>query len=83
MNIDDMLKEVQELIEFYSNTASDIIQSAQCISNNREDPYEAQKILIEGMKVQELAAEYMKLAAQLHCVRLAHKAAEKAGYTGG
>jgi hypothetical protein len=80
MNIDDLLKEVQERIEYYGRTANDIVESAKSIHTHRDDPYEAQKIFVEGMKVQELSAEYMKLAAQLHCVSLAHKAAAKAGF---
>lgn len=80
MDINKLLKEVDKRIEHYSTTASDIIESAQCVQTHKADPYEAQKILIKGMKVQELAAEYMKLAAQLHCISLAHKAAQKVGY---
>ena len=78
--IDDLLKEVDQRIAYYSSTASDIVASAQCISDYRDDPFEAQKVLIKGMKIQELSSEYMKLAAQLHCVSIAHKLAVKAGF---
>lgn len=80
MNIEKLLEEIQDRIEYYTTTASDIIASAQSIHTTRNDPYEAHKVLIEGQKVQELASEYMKLAAQVHCVSLAHKAAAKTGF---
>ena len=80
MDIDKLLEEIQDRIEYYTKSASDIIESAKSIHATRDDPYEAHKVLIEGQKVQELAAEYLKLAAQLHCVLLAHKVADKAGF---
>jgi hypothetical protein len=80
MNIKDLLKEVDDRIAFYSTTANDIMASAQSIQTHKSDPYEAQKVLVKGMKVQEIASEYMKLSAQLHSVSLAYTAAEKAGF---
>lgn len=73
MNIKDLSKDIDNKISFYSKTAIKIIESAPANQDTG-------KVLTEGMKVQDIAVEYIKLSAQLQCVALAHEVAKKAGW---
>lgn len=80
MNLNKIITSVEAEIERYAGTAKNIMDDAIPIKFSAEDPFKAQQNVLKATKVQELSGEYMKLLAQLRCVKISHEAAAKAGF---
>lgn len=80
MKLNKIITNVETEIEKYGGLAKGIMDNAIPIKFSSEDPFKAQQNVLKATKVQELSSEYMKLLAQLRCVRTAHVAAAKAGF---